>query len=303
MKTLFFYGNSETAIKGHSVTIDSARYRDTTVTPKKDSHGILSSNAKSVQFALSGDFNLDNEQRGIYMTADTHDSSMDIQAKNIQITCKDPNENLLYSRVGVSAYGDPYTSTLQMNSAGDINISGYSIALQGLGYVDMKLEGKNITLDGNPSDGKSLRGVFLNGASPEESKIALKAQNSLDIIGGTGENGYGVKNTAGAVTGSAENISVSGSVDALYSDFGGTIQMTANHAEYQGNLMSYSDSAIQLNADTNIIKGNVTALDGSMVTFDGKQEDGSGTVTILNAGGAGVLAGIYNPAEEMHYRK
>ena len=306
VKTLFFYGNSETAIKGHSVTIDSARYRDTTITPKKNSHGILSSNAKSVQFDLSGDFNLDNEQRGIYMTADTHDSSMDIQAKNIQITCKDPNENLSYARggtlvgtrVGVSAYGDPYTSTLQMKSTDDIHISGYSLALQGLGYVDMKLEGKNITLDGNPSDGKSLQGVDLYGASPEESKIALKAQNSLDIIGGTGENGYGVKNTAGAVTGSAENISVSGSVDALYSILGGTIQMTANHAEYQGNLMSYSDSAIQLNADTNIIKGNVTALDGSTVTFDGKQEDGSGTVTILNAGGTGVLAGIYNTAEE-----
>ena len=296
VKTLFFYGNSETAIKGHSVTIDSARYRDTTVTPKKNSHGILSSNAKSVQFDLSGDFNLDNEQRGIYMTADTHDNSMDIQAQNIQITCKEPNENLVNNRVGVSAYGASYTAIakLQMNSTDDINISGYSIALQGLGYVDMKLDGKNITLDGNPSDGRSLRGVFLNGASPEESKITLKAQNSLNIIGGTGKNGYGVKNTAGAVIGSAENISVSGSVDALYSDFGGTIQMTADHAEYQGNLMSYSNSVIQLNADTNIIKGNVTALDGSNVIFDGKQKDVSGTVTILNAGGIGVLTGIYN---------
>ena len=294
VKTLYFYGNSETAIKGHSVTIDSARYRDTTVTPKKNSHGILSSDAQSVKFVLSGDFNLDNEQRGIYMTADKHDNSMDIQAQNIQITCKDPNENLVHNRIGVSAYGYPYTSTLQMKSTDDINISGYSIALQGLGYVDMKLEGKNITLDGNPSDGRSLWGVFLNGASPEKSKITLKAQNSLNIIGGTGENGYGVKNTDGAVTGSAENISVSGSVDALYSDFGGTIQMTADHAEYQGNLMSYSNSVIQLNADTNIIRGNVTALDGSTVTFDGKQKDGSGTVTILNAGGIGVLTGIYN---------
>lgn len=35
VKTLFFYGNSKSTIKGHSVTIDSARYRDTVITPKK----------------------------------------------------------------------------------------------------------------------------------------------------------------------------------------------------------------------------------------------------------------------------
>lgn len=42
VKTLFFYGNSNSTIKGHSVTIDSARYRDTVITPDKNSHGILS---------------------------------------------------------------------------------------------------------------------------------------------------------------------------------------------------------------------------------------------------------------------
>ncbi len=232
---------------------------------------------------MTGDFNLDSEQQGIYMTQDANASSdtkmnIDINAKNIYITCKEPNENLSAKRSGVAAYGFPYTTTMTMTASNNLNISGYSDALKGMGYVDMNLSGRNITLDGNPSDGKGLRGVYLNGASTDDSKITLDAQDTLKIIGGTGEeNGYGILNDSGAVTGTAQTISVSGGAAALY---------------------SADDGSINLNADTNLVSGEVMALDGDTITFDGKNHDGNGTVTILNPGAPGIFTGIHDTSED-----
>lgn len=116
--------------------------------------------------------------------------------------------------MGVYAYGYPSVATLTMKAEENLNVNGYSTALQGMGYVNMSLSGRNITLDGNPSvDG--FRGVFLNGASTEDSRISLKADNTLKLIGGTGEGGYGIKDISGDVTGIAQNISVSGATAAL----------------------------------------------------------------------------------------
>lgn len=298
VKTLFFYGNSETAIKGHSVTIDSARYRDTTITPKKKSHGILSSDAKSVQFDLSGDFNLDNEQRGIYMTADSHNSRMDIQARNIQITCKDPNENLIYNRIGVSAYGDPYTSTLQMKSTDDIHISGYSTALQGLGYVDVTLSGKDIHLDANPQDGTGKMGVYLYGASPDKSKVSLQSQDRLTITGGTGEEGRGIVDFSGRVDGQAKDLTVSGSQAALYADKGGVINLTAsNKADYQGDVSAYGESEFHLSGNSNQVEGQVGAYDGSSIVFDGKDSPENGTFRMSSSDAPALVTGIGNEDE------
>ena len=270
VKTLFFAENSTTSISGHSVTIDSINNNTSSESPKMDSHGILIQDARSVSFDMTGDFNLDNEQRGIHMDQKEQDGSIAIQAKNINVTCKEPNENLDYYSVGVYAYGYPSRAILTMKAEEDLNVNGYSTALQGMGYVNMSLSGGNITLDGNPSvDG--FRSVFLNGASTEDSRISLTADNTLKLIGGTGEEAYGIKDISGDVTGIAQNISVSGATAALYSRY---------------------DGAIHLNADNQIVDGKVMAVDGSTVSFDGKNQDGNGIVKIQHAGATGVLAGV-----------
>ena len=298
VKTLFFYGNSKSSIKGHSVTIDSARYRDTVITPDKNSHGILSSDAKSVIFDLSGDFKLDNEQRGIYMTADSHDNSMEIHAQNIQITCTDPNENLSNNRIGVSAYGNPYTSTLQMTSTDAINISGYRTALQGLGYVNMSLKGKRIELDGNPADGKGLRGVYLNGASPKDSKVSLQSEDQLIITGGTGESGYGMVDVSGLVDGQAKNLTVSGSQASLYADGGGEIDLKADTADYQGDIRAYGESRVNLSGNINRVTGQVGSFDGSSIVFNGKDHTENGTLSVFYSDAPTLVTGIANENEK-----
>ena len=276
VKTLYFAADSTTSISGHSVTIDSINNNTSSKKSDMDSHGILIQDARSVSFDMTGDFNLDNEQRGIHMDQKSQDGSIDIQAKNINVTCREPNKNLDYYSVGVYAYGYPSVATLTMKAEENLNVNGYSTALQGMGYVNMSLSGKNITLDGNPSvDG--FRGVFLNGASTEDSRISLKADNTLKLIGGTGEGGYGIKDISGDVTGIAQNISVSGATAALYSRY---------------------DGAIHLNADNQIVDGKVMAVDGSTVSFDGKNQDGNGTVKIQNAGATGVLAGVENALDD-----
>ena len=276
VKTLYFAADSTTSISGHSVTIDSINNNTSSKKSDMDSHGILIQDARSVSFDMTGDFNLDNEQRGIHMDQKSQNGSIDIQAKNINVTCREPNKNLDYYSVGVYAYGYPSVATLTMKAEENLNVNGYSTALQGMGYVNMSLSGRNITLDGNPSvDG--FRGVFLNGASTEDSRISLKADNTLKLIGGTGEGGYGIKDISGDVTGIAQNISVSGATAALYSRY---------------------DGAIHLNADNQIVDGKVMAVDGSTVSFDGKNQDGNGTVKIQNAGATGVLAGVENALDD-----
>lgn len=276
VKTLYFAVDSTTSISGHSVTIDSINNNTSSKKSDMDSHGILIQDARSVSFDMTGDFNLDNEQRGIHMDQKSQDGSIDIQAKNINVTCREPNKNLDYYSVGVYAYGYPSVATLTMKAEENLNVNGYSTALQGMGYVNMSLSGRNITLDGNPSvDG--FRGVFLNGASTEDRRISLKADNTLKLIGGTGEGGYGIKDISGDVTGIAQNISVSGATAALYSRY---------------------DGAIHLNADNQIVDGKVMAVDGSTVSFDGKNQDGNGTVKIQNAGATGVLAGVENALDD-----
>ena len=276
VKTLFFAVDSTTSISGHSVTIDSINNNTSSKRSDMNSHGILIQDARSVSFDMTGDFNLDNEQRGIHMDQKRQDGSIDIQAKNINVTCREPNENLDYYSVGVYAYGYRSVATLTMKAEENLNVNGYSTALQGMGYVNMSLSGRNITLDGNPSiDG--FRGVFLNGASTEDSRISLKADNTLKLIGGSGEGGYGIKDISGDVTGIAQNISVSGETAALYSRY---------------------DGAIHLNADNQIVDGKVMAVDGSTVSFDGKNQDGNGTVKIQHAGATGVLAGVENALDD-----
>ncbi|RHM53849.1 hypothetical protein DWZ54_09800 [Mitsuokella sp. AF33-22] len=192
VKTLYFSNKSTSSISGHSVTIDSINNNTSANSPLVRSHGILGQDAKSVKFNMTGDFNLDNEQRGIHMDQIYQDGTMEFQAKNINVTCSTPNENLAYYSVGVYAYGYPSTAKLTMKAAENLNVNGYSTALQGMGLVDMSLSGRNLTLDGNPPvDG--FRGIFLNGASTDDSKITLDAQDTLKIIGGTGEGDTGYK--------------------------------------------------------------------------------------------------------------
>lgn len=44
----------------------------------------------------------------------------------------------------------------------------------------------------------------------------------------------------------------------------------------------------------NLISGEVLSLDGGTISVDGKNQDGSGTVQILNAGAPAILAGVYH---------
>ena len=186
-----------------------------------------------------------------------------------------------------------------MTSTDAINISGYSTALQGLGYVDMSLKGKRIELDGNPADGKGLlRGVYLNGASPKDSKVSLQSEDQLNITGGTGESGYGMVDFSGLVDGQAKNLTVSGSQASLYADGGGEIDLKADTADYQGDIRAYGESQIHLTGNTNRVTGQVGSFDGSSIVFDGKDNTENGTLSVFYSDAPTLVTGIANENEE-----
>lgn len=295
IETLFFTNNSETSISGHSVTIDSINNKQSKDNPDALNYGILSMDAKSVSLNMTGDFNLDNELMGIYVNPQTRNENsevMDIQAKNIHITCNKPNENLAQYSWGVTASGDGHTAKITMKATDDLSISGYTTAVYGWKYVDMSLSGKNVSLvTSKSSDGESLPCVLLQGRSKEDSKLSLAAEDTLNIAG---VNGDGLDNRAGTVNATASNITVSSSESALNTWRNGITSMTADRADYKGDIVSYNNGTINLNATNNLISGEVLSLDGGTISIDGKNQDGSGTVQILNAGAPAILAGVYH---------
>lgn len=315
IKTLFFNGDSISTIKGHSVTIDSKKNpdRENISNTKYDSFGILAYSIKNVAFDMTGDFKLDNEQQGIALKQwQNGEGKLSIGAKNIQITCNDPNEalsvynpkenkNNTHGRIGVYAWGylPETTANMTLKAAENLDISGYSTALKGVGYTNMELSGRNIHLDANPQDGTGKIGVYLNGASSDDSKVSLQSQDRLTITGGTGEEGRGIVDFGGRVDGQAKALTVSGSQFALYANGGGVINLTAsNKADYQGDISAYRESEFHLSGNSNQVEGQVGAYDGSSIVFAGKDNPENGTFRMSSPDAPALVTGIEKEDEK-----
>ncbi len=232
---------------------------------------------------LTGDFVSDAGGTGIANQNFHADSNtkLTINANNISLSTTDKESAERKAGLYLLAYGDGGNSTMEVNlhAQNNLNISGFKRGVQTFGSSDVDLQGKNVTVSAvNDTTGA---GMYLRGYNATKfTNVQLRAENATiegSQYGIYADDRTQIHTDSQYLTLRATN----GWSVALLSD--SEANFTAEQAKFYDDIY-VEDSVMNNFANENIVAGQVQVLEGGVVTFDGKAEDGTGSASVVTTG-------------------
>ena len=239
---------------------------------------------------LSGDFVSDAGGTGIAnqnIHADSY-THLTINANNISLSTTDLESADRKAGMYLLAYGDGGSSTMDVDlyARENLSISGFKRGIQTFGSADVDLKGKNVTVSAvNDTSGA---GMYLRGYDAEKSTVInVTAQQNAKIVGSE----YGIRaDDRVNIQAAADTLTV-GAADGwsvcLFS--GSKANFIAEQAQFYNDLYVEA-SEMNAFADENVVFGQAGALEGGIITFDSKAQDGTGSASVITTGQDAVTA-------------
>ena len=228
------------------------------------------SESKTSLISDNGNITIDAQGDGVYAYGNTPTT---LRAQNGEISLHSKEKHGIYSK----GYFDTNTNTVKLSAqkikvVSDANYGLYSNNSQ------VVLQGKTIQIENT----KDSRGVHVT-----ENGNVTAAASQITFSGGK----YGVSGSnSGHVTANADMLSViadDGWSVCLFS--GATANFTAKQAQFYEDLYVKA-SEMNAFADKNNVFGQARALEGGIITFDSKDQNGTGCASVVTTGKDAVTA-------------